>query len=127
MPNAASLLTWLVVSHHRLPIDNGAYSGKAVTDFSTLFKVITQKWGYENKFDESEFNENLKRCFEYPKGLPSDSSQWLKYAKRNAKQLLNCLPLLEQSLNDGSWRLILHHARLALMLGDHYYSSQDAR
>ncbi|MEE9396920.1 MAG: type I-F CRISPR-associated helicase Cas3f [Methylococcales bacterium] len=126
LPNAASLLVWLIVSHHRLPIDNGTYSGESVTDFSTLFKVITQKWGYENKFDESEFNKNLNRCFDYPKGLPSDSGQWLKYAKRNATKLLNCLPLLEQSLKDGSWRLILHHARLALMLGDHYYSSQDA-
>ncbi len=126
LPNAASLVAWLVVSHHRLPIDSGVYSGKPVTDFRTLFKIITQKWGYENKFDESEFNTNLARCFDYPKGLPSDSDQWLKYTKRNAAKLLDCLPLLEQSLNDGSWRLILHHARLALMLGDHYYSSQDA-
>ncbi len=126
LPNAASLLAWLVVSHHRLPLHHGAYSGKGVKDFGALFKVITQQWGYENKFDETEFNDNLARCFNYQKGLPSDSVKWLNYAKRNAAKLLDCLPLLEQSLNDGSWRLIMHHARLALMLGDHYYSSQAA-
>ncbi|MBF4285840.1 type I-F CRISPR-associated helicase Cas3, partial [Vibrio anguillarum] len=44
--------------------------------------------------------------------------------KRRAKDLLHQLPLLDQAINDGSWRGILHHARLCLMLGDHYYSSQ---
>ena len=29
-------------------------------------------------------------------------------------------------MRDGSYRVVLHYARLALMLGDHYYSSRDA-
>lgn len=39
---------------------------------------------------------------------------------------------MQESLNayevieNGSWRVVLHHARLCLMLGDHYYSSCEA-
>jgi len=124
LPKAAALLVWLVVSHHRLPLDNGPYSGKPAKDFNTLFNVITQKWGYENRFDD--FEKNLSRCFNYPKGLPCTSEKWLRYAKSSAKKMIGCLDLLEKAINEGSWRLIMHHCRLALMLGDHYHSSQDA-
>jgi CRISPR-associated endonuclease/helicase Cas3 len=96
---------------------------KKAQDFKMLFNLVTQKWGYQNKFDD--FDKNLLRCLDYPKGLPSESQKWLRYAKRSAKKLLACLDLLEKCIADGSWRLILHHARLALMLGDHYHSSQD--
>jgi len=125
LPNAASLLAWLIVSHHRLPAKE-TLKGEKLEEFQTIFGAINQTWGYENRFDEDEFNENLSRCFDYPQGLPSQSDKWLRYTKRNAEKLLGCLPLLEKSLKDGSWRLVLHHARLSLMLGDHYYSSQDA-
>jgi len=126
MPHAASLLAWLIVSHHRLPAKTMG-QGEALNDFQPIFdKAINQTWGYENKFEEGEFKENLSRCLDYLKGLPSQSEKWLKYTKRNAQKLLDNLPLLEKALKDGSWRLILHHARLSLMLGDHYYSSQDA-
>jgi CRISPR-associated endonuclease/helicase Cas3 len=125
LPNAASLLAWLIVSHHRLPAKK-EYQGMPLEKSQDIFGVINQTWGYENKFDDVEFKEHLSRCFDYPKGLPSQSDKWLRYTKRNAQKLLEYLPLLEKSLQDGSWRLILHHARLSLMLGDHYYSSQDA-
>ncbi|NOZ11978.1 MAG: type I-F CRISPR-associated helicase Cas3 [Gammaproteobacteria bacterium] len=124
LSNAASLLAWLVVSHHRLPAIK-ENQGETVNKFEEIFALISQKWGYENNYDEKEFKKNLTRCFDYPKGLPSESEKWLRYTKRNAKELLDCLPLLEQSIADGSWRLILHHVRLSLMLGDHNYSSQD--
>ena len=126
LPPAASMLAWLIVSHHRLPVvDEGAYTGKPAKDYQALFKVITQKWGYENKYDPDAYENNLHRCFKYPEGLPSQTNKWRQYAGRNAKKLLDQLPVLEQAISDGSWRLILHHSRLALMLGDHFYSSQD--
>jgi CRISPR-associated endonuclease/helicase Cas3 len=65
-------------------------------------------------------------CLIFPEGLPSRSVQWLKQVKKWATKLQGCLPMLEQAINDGSYRLVLHHARLSLMLGDHDYSSQDA-
>lgn len=127
LPTAAALIAWLVVSHHRLPLPKEQelckqQREKSNASLSDLLAKITPAWGYENRFDE--YNALLPKCFEFPLGLLSDSSVWLAELKLRAKDLLHQLPLLEQSMNDGSWRLIIHHARLCLMLGDHYYSSQ---
>jgi CRISPR-associated endonuclease/helicase Cas3 len=122
LPNGASVLAWLIVSHHRLPTLEKT-AGKSAEDFSSVFKRIRQDWGYENSHDADTFKKNLPRCFDYQKGLPSDSASWLKECKKQATRLHQHLPLLEQAINDGSWRLILLHSRLTLMLGDHYYSS----
>ncbi|PID45845.1 MAG: type I-F CRISPR-associated helicase Cas3 [Proteobacteria bacterium] len=135
LPNAATMVAWLIVSHHRLPLLNDAqkrsersFRDKSLPllDIQKLFKVITQKWGYENHFDDTEFVEGLSQCFSYKNGLPCDSKAWLVYAQKTASKLLDCLPLLEAALENGSWRLILNQARLVLMLGDHYYSSLPA-
>ncbi len=131
LPPAANLLAWLIVTHHRLPAprDRGIlenWRGEPAANLNKVLKRITQEWGYENRHDEEAFTENLERCFTYEKGLPSQSKAWLKQAKKWAKRLHDCQPLIEQAMADGSWRLILHHARLSLMLGDHHYSSCDA-
>jgi CRISPR-associated endonuclease/helicase Cas3 len=123
LPSVASLLVWLIVSHHRLPLRD-EYRGRPAKDVKLLFKEITQEWGYENKYDE--YDKNLKRCFDFSKGLPCESKKWLSYAKSSAKKMLGCLDLLKKAMDDGSWRLILHHSRLALMLADHNHSSKDA-
>ena len=125
LPNAASFVAWLVVTHHRLPKPEKDDFLEKCLDFKEIFKMIKQNWGYENKFEDGEFEQDLKRCFDYPKGLPSDSSSWLRQVKRNAQKLRECLRLLEESIENGSWRLVLHYARLSLMLGDHYYSSLE--
>ncbi|OQX58175.1 MAG: type I-F CRISPR-associated helicase Cas3 [Helicobacteraceae bacterium 4484_230] len=133
IPNSAKLLMWLIVSHHRLPsfstslkeIEDKWQSEEAYSIDDTL-KYITQSWGYENRKDEKEYQERLSRCFLFPNGLLSNSSQWIKNVKKWSNRLLGSLDLLKESIGDGSYRVVLHHARLALMLGDHHYSSQDA-
>ncbi|KAB7658659.1 MAG: type I-F CRISPR-associated helicase Cas3f [Shewanella sp.] len=127
LPTAAGLIAWLIVSHHRLPLpkEAGLCNDQREVGNASLEELlarITPAWGYENRFDE--YNALLPKCFEFPLGLLSNSPIWLTELKRRAKDLLHHLPLLEQSMNDGSWRGLLHHARLCLMLGDHYYSSQ---
>ena len=133
LPNGAKLLAWLIVSHHRLP--NFSHSAKETRSewlgvksqtIDVLLQRITQEWGYENKIDEAEYNKRVKHCFEFPNGLLSESIQWIQKIKRWSTSLLSNLPLLESAMKDGSYRLVLHHARLCLMLGDHFYSSQDA-
>jgi CRISPR-associated endonuclease/helicase Cas3 len=126
LPNAAKLLAWLIVSHHRLPYIKEDWRDEKAPDLSTMLKRITQEWGYENKQDEVEYNRRVKQCFEFPNGLLSQSTQWTKQLKRWASSLIKNLPLLESAMQDGSYRLVLHHARLCLMLGDHFYSSQKA-
>ncbi|MFV0576522.1 MAG: type I-F CRISPR-associated helicase Cas3f [Vibrio sp.] len=127
LPTAASLIIWLIVSHHRLPLPKDKdlcqhQRDKRNVSFSELLKNISQAWGYENRFEDYELL--LPKCFDFPNGFLSESNIWTSQLKLKAKELLHQLPLIEVSMKDGSWRAILHHARLCLMLGDHFYSSQ---
>ena len=133
LPDAAKLVAWLIVSHHRLPNfshsmkeTRNAWLDEKAPDLAIMLNRITQEWGYENKQDEQEYQKRVKHCFEFPNGFLSQSSEWLKQVKRWSNSLLHCLPLVESAMQNGSYRLVLHHARLCLMLGDHFYSSQDA-
>ncbi|NOR71762.1 MAG: type I-F CRISPR-associated helicase Cas3 [Methylomarinum sp.] len=126
LPLAASAVAWLIVSHHRLPLDNkGDWEGEKSTSLQKTLQKISQKWGYENNRDEELFKKHLPRCFDYSKGLPNQSKYWLKESKRYAKKLKESLPRLLETEEQGILRAVLSYARLAMMLGDHYYSSLD--
>ncbi|MDR9469085.1 type I-F CRISPR-associated helicase Cas3f [Marinospirillum sp.] len=129
LPDAACLVLWLVLSHHRLPkADKQAKENCTQRQNETpqeLLARISAQWGYENRIDDSEFLQRKPDCFEFQQGLLSESSQWLTELSHRARQLKEQLPLFAEAIKDGSWRSIAHHARLCLMLGDHYYSSQD--
>jgi len=133
LPDAAKLIAWLIVSHHRLPnfshsqkITRKEWLGVESKSIDTLLSHIVKEWGYENIQDPQEYQKRVKNCFEFPQGLLSQSNEWLKQIKRWANSLNSNLSLLDSAMKDGSYRLVLHHARLCLMLGDHFYSSQDA-
>ena len=126
LPNAAKLLAWLIVSHHRLPFIKNDWRDEKAPDLSSMLQRITKEWGYENKQDEAEYKKRVKQCFEFPNGLLTESTVWTQQIKRWSNSLMSHLPLLESAIQEGSYRLILHHARLCLMLGDHFYSSQAA-
>ncbi len=129
LPPAASLLCWLIVSHHRmpLPIDKENWRDDPASDIFAISSYITRAWGYENKYDdERNYQQRLNACFEFPGGFLDKSSRWLKQVKKWAQRLYDQLPLLEQCMDNGGYRLVLHYSRLCLMLGDHYHSSQKA-
>ncbi len=126
LPPAARLLIWLILSHHRLPRTSDDWRDERAPDISSVLRRISKAWGYENRQDEREYQKRVKSCFEFPKGMLCQSTQWLKQVKKWAQRLQECLPMIEQSMNDGGYRLLLHYTRLCLMLGDHNYSSQDA-
>jgi len=127
LPNSAKLVMWLIVSHHRLPTQSTKVED---IDYEEAFSIddslgyITKEWGYENSYDE-EFEKRLKKCFIFPKGLLSNSDKWKRELKKWSNRMLGSLDLLQESMEDGSYRVVLHYARLSLMLGDHNYSSQD--
>jgi CRISPR-associated endonuclease/helicase Cas3 len=131
LPAAASLIAWVIVSHHRLPViddreEKKEWRYEPAKSLQQMLKRITPHWGYENRHDEKQYQAMLNTCLEFTDGLPSQSKPWLKQVKEWSKKLRDDLPLLEKSMKDGSWRVVAHHVRLCLMLGDHYYSSQDA-
>ncbi|MCF7859723.1 MAG: type I-F CRISPR-associated helicase Cas3f [Candidatus Cloacimonetes bacterium] len=127
LPPVASLLNWLILSHHRLPSleYNSAknWRDEQAPDITEIFRIVDQTWGYENNFDTSEYQKRLKDCFIFTKGLLAQSSSWAKLIKKWSNRLIDCLPVIEQSMENGAYRLILQYTRLSLMLGDHYYSS----
>lgn len=135
LPPIAQLVAWLIVSHHRLPdikdqnkdkerIKRKEYSGDAYYSVDKLFAQITAQWGYQNLSED--YDKQLKHCFTFKQGLLSNSIEWKAQLKKWAALLLNEQQKANQVIQDGSWRVLLHHARLSLMLGDHYYSSCPA-
>ncbi|MDM1248565.1 type I-F CRISPR-associated helicase Cas3 [Acinetobacter sp. R933-2] len=131
LPPLAQLVAWLIVSHHRLPNIKDdktlkSYTSEPATSLDELFELIEVDWGYQNKFEEKEYQQRLKLCFEFEQGLLSKSLRWTKEIKKWSARLQQQSEHLSQIIADGSWRVILHHTRLCLMLGDHYYSSCNA-
>jgi CRISPR-associated endonuclease/helicase Cas3 len=130
LPLLAQWVAWLIVTHHRLPSLNGkdeyeTYSGCGRQDMGAILKSICAKWGYQNTFDDKNCEKRLAECLTFSHGLLSNSSPWKKSIKKWATRLRDMQPLSEEAQSSGAWRLVLQHARLCLMLGDHYYSSCD--
>ena len=127
LPNAACLVLWLVLSHHRLPKTDKEehYADRTNESPQQTLKRISEQWGYVNRFDEVEFKQRLPDCFQFPQGLLSRSARWLKALSHYAQRIKVQLSIFNAAVDDGSWRVIAHHARLCMMLGDHFYSSQD--
>ncbi len=126
LPPIAQLVAWLIVTHHRLPFLyedqlREYWDCKRLT-ISEMLKSIKSDWGYKNESD----GQRLKKCFEFPDGLLTQSQQWLKQLKKWSARLFESQIKIQQLIENGSYRLLLHHARLCLMLGDHFYSSCDA-
>ncbi len=124
------VIFWLILSHHKLPAefktkkllnDLQGVEAKSIND---VVKYITKSWGYENKNNDN--NRDLVKCFTFSKGLLSNSNRWTKEIKKWSYKLKNESKEFETVLNDGSIRVILHYARLSLMLGDYDYSSKEA-
>ncbi len=130
LPPIAKLVAWLIVSHHRLPLPGkdlcDAYKSERADSLDIMLGRISKEWGYQNRYDEKDYQQRLKSCFSFPNGLLSASKPWLQQVKKWAEKLLQQQPLAQQCLGDGSYRVVLSHARLCLMLGDHFYSSQQA-
>jgi len=127
LPKIASMVAWLIVTHHKLPLtplNRNDFRGDASKTINRTLKRITKEWSYENKYNEEEYNKNLVKCFSYKNGYPSDSKNWLKRIKKWAKRLKQELQIVEEQADD-IWRVVLQFSRLSLMLGDHYYSSLE--
>ena len=119
LPPVASMVAWLIVSHHKLPILNEKkYADKSIKR-DDLFKLVSQAWGYEGK-EKIDFNEWFK-CTE----LPSKSIEWQQQIKNYAIKIKNLLPQIQTLFDSPSFRPAMTYARMSLMLADHFYSSQN--
>lgn len=127
MPPLACFLTWLILSHHRLPyVDGARYDGLAKNSFTDMLKSIDGDWGYHS-MDSSR--EDLEQCFTFSKGLFFEKgSAWekqiVKWCGRMLKEYENFLRCFEEERFKPSFRVVAALTRLSMMLADHSISSQ---
>jgi len=118
LPPVASMVAWLILTHHKLPFLKEGYRDKGIK-LSELFEYISPSWGYENTKEEFVFSE----WFKYAE-LPSKSIEWQQKMKSYAIKLKSLLPQLDLIFKSQSLRPTLTYSRMCLMMADHYYSSQ---
>jgi len=123
MTDLAIWVAWLIVTHHRLPGMKAQESVLKAYDQAqkpvcsqTILGDITLQWGYL-KANRELTPEDWK----FGKGLPILSNHWCKTVARWANKAMEILPLVDDAIKVE--RLLLTLSRLALMLGDHHYSS----
>lgn len=133
LPPDALVVAWLILSHHKLPSEHRDkkhiqkdWQGECASSMEEVLEFVTRSWGYENRYDENEFQQYVSKCYTFSRGILESASRWIKLLKRYAIRLESQLGYLEEALQNGSIRSVLHHSRLALMLGDHNYSSKAA-
>ena len=126
IPPLAQVVLWLILSHHKLPVYSNKkdilhkeWMNEPAKEMEEVFYFITKSWGYENK--KQELDE--KEVWSFSNGLLLDALEWKKELKKWAKRLYLEQELFNEAIKSGAIRVILHHARLSLMLADHHYSS----
>ncbi len=125
LPPVAQMICWLILSHHRLPLREekvGKYFGNAEKEtFQSMLSSIHADWGY------SRPEEPADNCRKFSLGLLKDSEPWMKQLKKWSAKLLNELSRRNEIERHERIRPFLNYCRLALMLGDHYASSQGKK
>lgn len=119
LPPLAKAVGWLILSHHRLPV----CPDHQTVDESVLGNIgswLTKDWcGASASPDRAALKKNWSLP---PAQLPSASPRWRERAKLIAQAALQNPNLLEHRWLDDPQ--VIHLARLALILADHYYSNQ---
>ncbi len=125
LPPLAGCIAWLILSHHKLPLPDikewDYLKSSPLQGYEALLRSITEGYGYRNDV----LKKKTEECLSFPDGLLTDSLPWLKQVRKRALKLQEQLTLVDKVFKDGSWRIMLHHARLSLMLGDYRFSSQE--
>jgi CRISPR-associated endonuclease/helicase Cas3 len=113
----AQVVGWLIVSHHRMPTPETLHT-KAL---AYLPANIEANWcGAREGMSQAE----IAACWHFPKGLPLTSKHWRKHAGKVASALLQQLGRAPHDWRQEAY--VLHLSRMALMLSDHYYSSEPS-
>lgn len=118
----ASVIGWLIVSHHRLPTPGREWALSA-DNLARLPRAIAHDWCGSR----TESPESSAACWAFSRGLSFESRHWRQHVAEAAKAILKRANLT----SDAAPALlvspyVLHLSRLALMLADHYYSGQPS-
>ena len=127
-PPLAQLVSWLIVSHHRIPVapDKSEFEMEYIDQW--LSSNFSPSWNSPQVLTDTD-QERRQQVQKFSAELPHKSKKWRRHAMEQAEQALTILhqtPSLKDLLEQ---RYTAHLTRLALMLGDHSYSrgsSNDA-
>jgi CRISPR-associated endonuclease/helicase Cas3 len=118
LPPLARAIGWLILSHHRLPVQ--PYS--AVLHSQTLTVLpqgLMPEW---NAAREQASPKDKAACWTFKQPLLFASQHWCEHAAKLAERML-----ARSGFSATDWLLnpyVTHVARLVLMLADHHYSSE---
>ena len=120
MPPLAQAIGWLVVSHHRLPAlpPLKDFNGFRASMLSRIPECITAEWNQTFKDAPFPLDDDY---WTFDEGIPTTTDQWKDRASQLARELLN-RPHLTRGIEWHVNPLVMHLARLSLMLADHIYS-----
>lgn len=129
MPPIMRLIAWLILSHHRLPVTRNEMECKIcamepLLSAEALFSKVKADWGYEGVVPVAK-----NPCFAFSRGFLLDDGDWNKSVKKWLARLLREKAQLQQlcSESNSALRPLLLYAREALMLADHFVSSQKCQ
>lgn len=121
MPPVAAAIIWLLLSHHKLPLNYeqaDGYDGQLSGNFAEVIGKISPDWGYDN-------TANGKQRVSFPQGFLQASSIWRKNIRRWSEKLSNEVELIAGLLESGQGRIMLLYIRTAVILADYNISSQS--
>ncbi|UUM32713.1 type I-F CRISPR-associated helicase Cas3f [Vibrio japonicus] len=122
----AAAIAWLIVSHHRLPQQQGKTSPNQEINAADRWfhQGIGVEWNAANHLNTNFSDTEKKLCAEFPYGLPLQSGTWRAKAASLATRALQLPNLRDYARIDLAYPM--HVARMVLMLADHAYSSDIA-
>jgi CRISPR-associated endonuclease/helicase Cas3 len=111
----ASVIGWLIVSHHRLPLPDKTQDG----GLSELPTAIPHSW-CGSRTDASQ--KDIVSCWKFKKNTPFVSVNWCSRVRELAQKILARPQMIQTNWLENPY--VLHLSRLGLVLADHYFSSQ---
>lgn len=124
LPPLARIVTWLILSHHRLPQSlqsrpNLQYcDGWLDRQLNVHWNALNHQINEKHKWQASD----LKSVWTFPNGTPFKSAVWREKARQIGRRARHAASLRQYGTLDNLFTA--HLARLSLMLADHFYSSQ---
>ena len=119
MPPVAAAIIWLLLSHHKLPLNYeqaDGYDGQPSGNFAEVIGKISPDCGYDN-------TANGKQRVSFTQGFLQASSIWRKSIRRWSEKLSNEAELIAGLLESGHGRIMLLYIRTAVILADYNISS----
>ncbi|HID73185.1 TPA: type I-F CRISPR-associated helicase Cas3, partial [Candidatus Micrarchaeota archaeon] len=116
LPPLAKAVGWLILSHHRLPVD-AAKLPERLDQVENRFKPA---WCGA---DPDATAKAIEQVWQLEQSAPWSSAHWRRHAARVAREMLKHPGMGDDWLGNPH---VAHLARLALMLADHYYSGEPS-